>query len=114
VDYSIQKQKRNHLHRQPNMGDHHLGVSVHHIVHDFLSDIQSTEGLSEKSKFYEIENLREATGFIREKGAGLTCPVDGRTGTAYVHCLEGGEDHVGKATHMLSWTWTYNVKDVVQ
>ncbi|CAB9524237.1 Kinesin light chain [Seminavis robusta] len=33
-------------------------------------------------------------------------------GAAYSHCLQG-EDHVGEATHMLSYSWAYSIGDIV-
>ncbi|CAB9497438.1 Kinesin light chain [Seminavis robusta] len=90
-----------------------LGVSVYHLKHHFLPAVTATQGLSKHSKFYEIENLKEATGFVRRRGQHVRCPLDGRMGAAYVHCLQG-EDHVGIANHMLSWTWSYSVSEVVE
>jgi hypothetical protein len=89
-----------------------LGVSVFHLANHFLHDVASYPGLSVRSKFYEIENLASPKGFVRERGKSKVCPIDGKMGAAYVHCLEG-EDHVGLANHMLSWTWSYSVRDVV-
>jgi hypothetical protein len=78
----------------------------------FLPAVKNKEHLSGHSKFYEIENLNGPIGFVREKGADISCPLDGRNGAAYIHTLEGG-DHVGEANHMLSWAWEYTVQDVV-
>ncbi|CAB9526369.1 Kinesin light chain [Seminavis robusta] len=64
------------------------------------------------SKIYEIEDLQGPPGVIRKKGAMTECPIDGHIGAAYVHCLEG-EDHVGEATHMLSYSWNYSIGDIV-
>jgi len=93
----------NHL-----LGQHlPLGVSIHHLATVFLRDVLSEDGLSENSTFYDIEDLNsENLGVVRRKGANRICPHDGSLGAAYVDCLEG-EDHVGPATHMLSWTWRY-------
>jgi hypothetical protein len=90
-----------------------LGVSVFHLSKHFLHDVASYPGLSSGSKFCEIENLNSSTGFVRERGKSSVYPIDGRKGAAYVHCLQG-EDHVGLANHMLSWTWRYCVRDVVK
>lgn len=68
--------------------------------------------MSASSKFYEIENLNKPWGFVRQQGLGVCCPLDGKPGAAYVHCIRG-EDNVGIATHMLSWTWSYTARDVV-
>ena len=89
-----------------------LGVSVYHLVHVFLPQIMETPDLSEKSLFYDIEDLKKDAGYLRKKSIDAVCPVDGRMSSAYVHTLNG-DDHVGLANHMLSWTWKYSVLDVV-
>lgn len=89
-----------------------FGVSVHHLSHHLMQQFTSISGISSKSNFYQIENLDATTGFFRQKGESVFCPVDGKMGAAYVHCLEGA-DHVGLANHMLSWTWSYSVGEVV-
>lgn len=89
-----------------------LAPSVFHLQTAFLETMISS-GLSENSTVYEIENLQDVEpGLIRRKGIDVTCPVDGKNGAAYVHCLEGA-DHVGEATHMLSYAWGYTYKDIV-
>ncbi|CAB9528961.1 Kinesin light chain [Seminavis robusta] len=95
-----------------------LGVSVSHLEHIFLEEISNftdtTTGdpLSRDSKIYQVENLKGPPGVIRQKGANTRCPIDGRMGAAYVHCLRG-EDHVGEATKMLSYSWSYTIGDIV-
>ncbi|CAB9497065.1 Tetratricopeptide repeat family protein [Seminavis robusta] len=74
-----------------------------------IDDVQT----SMESTFYDIEDLRnDEPGLIRRKGINITCPIDGRMGAAYVHCVQG-EENVGRATPFLSWTWGYTVGDVV-
>ncbi|CAB9509166.1 hypothetical protein SEMRO_377_G130100.1 [Seminavis robusta] len=87
-------------------------ASVHHIATEFLDQVISTPGLSHTSTIYEIENLQGPPGLIRQRGLDVVCPVDGQKGAAYVDCLEG-EDHVGEATHMLSYAWSYSIGDIV-
>ena len=115
-----------------------LGVSVYHLEQVFLEEEVSTfrvkeprrnrklsrllptswfkcaKGayLSRESTFHEIENLQGPPGVIRTKSASTICPLDGKHGAAYVHCLEGA-DHVGPANFMLSYSWDYTVGDVV-
>ncbi len=90
-----------------------LAPSVHHLQTSFQQQIQDA-GLSVDSTVYEIEDLRsKEPGLIRRKGLHVKCPLDGKMGSAYVHTLEG-EDHVGQATYMLSYTWGYKVSDIVQ
>ena len=66
------------------------------------------------NKIYQIEDLGKLddNGIIREKGKDTTCPMDGRQGAAYVHTLQGDE-HVGPASIMLSYTWGYTIGDIV-
>lgn len=88
------------------------GVSVYHLKHDFLEQLvckvsyNGVDGplLSRESKIYEIENLQGPPGIVRRTSAKEICPVDGKEGASYVHCLRG-EDHVADANYMLSYTW---------
>ncbi|CAB9520118.1 Kinesin light chain [Seminavis robusta] len=96
-----------------------LGVSVFYLEQVFLEEVEAashaTTGtpLSKDSKVYDIEDLRDPPGVIRNKGADTVCPVDGKMGAAYIHCLEQGEYHVGEATQMLSYSWDYMIGDIV-
>ena len=88
------------------------GISVHCLKHVFLEEVKA-QGLDEASTIYEIENLSsEKNGVIRSKGAHCIDPVDGRVGTSYVACLTG-EDNVGPANFMLSYSWSYKIGDIV-
>eukprot|EP00797_Seminavis_robusta_P006229 Sro1414_g270680.2 (796) ;mRNA; r:19356-21743 len=94
-----------------------LGVSVYHLKHVFLDQcIQYAASVGANNtrsfKVYDIENLSGPPGVIRQCGANAVCPIDGRMGAAYVHCLKG-RDHVGEATHMLSYSWSYTIGDIV-
>lgn len=91
-----------------------LGVSVHHLQTVFLTEIAAEPfSLRRESTIHDIENLEDdEPGVIRHKGACRSCPLDGRLGAAYVHCLSGA-DHVGRATHMLSYSWRYSIGDIV-
>ncbi|CAB9510328.1 Hydra magnipapillata [Seminavis robusta] len=97
-----------------------LGVSVHHLQHIFLerevgmAKKNATTGkfLSKDSSIYEIEDLEGPPGVIRTKSVNTVCPIDGKMGAAYVHSLQG-EDHVGEATQMLSYSWNYSIGDIV-
>ena len=81
-----------------------LGVSVHYMQTQLLDEVLAA-GHTRASKIGEIENLQEATmGVFRRKGASFQCPLDGKKGAAYVHCLHD-EDHVGIASFMLSYSW---------
>lgn len=101
------------------VGSKPLGVSVHHLTTTFLDEIKSYVGYDNKQDsslskaIHELENLNEETGFTRQKGANMICPEDGKKGTSYVNALQG-EDNVGPATHMLSYTWAYKPKDIAE
>lgn len=84
-----------------------LGASVYHLKHVFLETrVCSCAKFNRASRVNEIENLQGDMGVIRKTSSDTICPIDGRKGAAYIHCLEGN-DHVGKATHMLSYSWRY-------
>jgi len=97
-----------------------LGVSVHHLANDFLDEVRQRKNWwsffrsAENYKIYDIEDLSKLNdnGIIREKGKDTTCPIDGRQGAAYVHTLQGDE-HVGPASIMLSYTWGYTIGDII-
>jgi tetratricopeptide (TPR) repeat protein len=92
-----------------------LGVSVYHLDNDFINEVRVEFPESpEDTKIYQIENLGnlDKNGIIREKGKDTTCPIDGRQGAAYVHTLQGDE-HVGPASIMLSYTWGYSIGDII-
>jgi len=91
-----------------------LAPSVHHLQTTFLEKLIDS-GLTRDSTLYEIEDLQSnKLGLVRQKGVDVTCPIDGRPGAAYVHCLESlGGSHVGTATHMLSYAWGYSFGDIV-
>jgi len=81
-----------------------IGVSVYYLETEFLREVQEA-GYSRDSTIYQLEDLKcLAPGVIRQKGLSRTCPLDQKKGAAYIHCLRG-DDHVGQATHMLSYTW---------
>uniref|UniRef100_A0A7S3VG56 Mbre TPR repeat protein n=1 Tax=Chaetoceros debilis TaxID=122233 RepID=A0A7S3VG56_9STRA len=54
----------------------------------------------------------DKNGIIREEGKDTICPIDGEKGAAYVHTLQG-DDHVGPASIMISYTWGYSIGDIV-
>jgi len=90
-----------------------LAPSVHHLQTTFLEYV-SENGFGEDATVYDIENLSsDEPGLIRKRGLETICPIDGRIGAAYVQCLEG-DDHVGVATHMISYAWGYRVEDIVE
>jgi len=73
-----------------------------------------SSGLPEDSTVYQVEDLDSAQhGIIRQKGADVVCPRDGKQGAAYVDCLQGAKN-VGPANVMLSYCWSYTVLDIVK
>ena len=88
----------------PQQHERNRALSVHYLQTTFLEEIKSF-GKDASCTVYQLEDLRrDSPGLMRSKGLHLTCPRDGREGRAYVDCVDG-EDSVGKATHMLSYTW---------
>jgi hypothetical protein len=108
------------------------GVSVHHLKTTFAEEVKSyhknqtwarrflkpifsfgNDDILQKSKIYDLENtLEEKNGFIRLKGADVTCSRDNRVGAAYVDCVQG-EDNVGEANVMISSTWKNTVREII-
>jgi hypothetical protein len=56
-------------------------------------------------------NLRVSV-MIRAKGENVVCPQDGKLGAAFVDCVQG-EDDVGIANIMISYTWGDTIKDII-
>ena len=83
-----------------------LGISVEWLQTGFLAEVDAAGHDASEAKVYDIEDLRKVNepGLIRRKGEHVQCPITNQPGAAYVHCLQG-EDQVGDATHMLSYTW---------
>ncbi len=93
-----------------------LGVSVHYLSTVFLEEVKRmTKGSGSASAsaasattINDINNL-----LIKKKGKNVICPRDGKPGCAYVDCIEGDEDHVGRADVMISHAWNNSVDDIV-
>lgn len=89
-----------------------LGVSVHYLQTTFLAEAR-VAGNDETSCVYDIEDLQsQEMGIVRRKGALVCSPADGRMGASYVDCLVGN-DNVGRANYMLSYSWAYAIGDIV-
>ena len=90
------------------------GVSVFHLHTVLLKSVQAAGLDVNNAKVYDLEpDLKsQKFGLIRRFGANTICPRDGKLGAAYVDCLKG-EDHVGRANVMLSYSWGYQIKDIV-
>ena len=89
------------------LGHKYRAVSVHYFADVLIQDeVVKREGLPPDTRVHEIEE-----NVIRRKGAEVTCPRDGRLGAAYVGCVFG-EDNVGLAVIMLSYTWGYTLSDI--
>lgn len=88
-------------------GDPLLGLSVKFLLSDFMEDVRQAGFDTDSTVVYDIEER-----VIRAKGAGRSCPRDGLQGCAYVDAVEG-ERMTGRATHMLSYTWAYRLRDIV-
>mmetsp|Transcript_8163 Transcript_8163/g.15403 ORF Transcript_8163/g.15403 Transcript_8163/m.15403 type:complete len:916 (-) Transcript_8163:58-2805(-) len=92
------------LRHQSTMGDRLRGISVQYMTTTFLDEV-AEKGKSRSSKVYEIE-----PEIIRSKGEDRICPRDNEIGAAYVDCLDEGD--AGNSTHMLSYTWGYEIGDI--
>ena len=90
----------------PHLGDPLRGVSVGHIAGELLAHMYR-QGQSRTAKVYEIEPT-----VIRPKGASVCCPRDGELGAAYVDSIFG-DDNASLAQFMLSYTWGYELGDIV-
>ncbi len=107
------KEESNYINHK-NMTDDelsYLGVSVFCLMKKFIDDVRAA-GLDESSKIYEIENLHHQEGVIRKASINTICPIDGKQGAAYVH-VHKHKDLVGPATLMLSYTWGYEIGDII-
>lgn len=90
----------------PSLGNELRGVSVRHLQVDFVDAIKAA-GLGRDASVTDTE-----PAVIRLKGANMICPRDGMLAAAYVDAVSGPE-HAGFSTHMLSYTWGYLVRDIV-
>lgn len=107
--------KEEEIHEKKETEPGLLGVSVYHFTNHFLLEVRAEFGNSaEACNIHKIEDLRkfDQNGIIRQKGQGISCPIDGRPGAAYVHTLEHA-NHVGRASIMLSYTWEYTIGDII-
>ncbi|CAB9506175.1 Tetratricopeptide repeat protein [Seminavis robusta] len=87
-------------------------LSVQYLATTFLQEVYAA-GMNRDCSIYQLENLEhDEAGIIRQKGANVRCPLDGREGAAYVHCVQG-RDNVGVATQILSYSWSYTIGDIV-
>jgi len=87
-------------------GDPLRALSVHYLSGTFLKELREAE-LTLEATIRDIEPV-----VVRSAGEKKLCPRDGRLGAAYVDVVTGDDD-VGHATHMLSYTWGYQIGMVV-
>ena len=90
------------------------GPSVHYLNTDFI--INTLKAVSNQMpKMKGIKDPAEANiyhmvqAYGKPAGLIVTCPRDGEPGAAYVDILSG-EDNVGIANALLSYSWGYKVK----
>ena len=90
------------------------GVSIYYLQTVLLQEVQHAGLDVNKAKVYDMEpDLKSKNfGLIRRKGANVKCPRDHQLGAAYVDSING-EDFVGRANVMLSYTWGYGIQDIV-
>ncbi len=94
------------------------GVSVYYLQHILLQEVQDAGLDVESAKVYEMEpdldsDSNTKFGLLRQKGANVICPRDGHIGAAYVDAIDQCDDFVGRANVMLSYSWGYVVKSIV-
>ncbi|CAE7325852.1 unnamed protein product [Symbiodinium necroappetens] len=82
------------------------GVSSFHLDTEFVDQILEV-GCARTDTFYTIE-----PAVIRPRGSNVVCPQTQKLGSSYVDALSGPE-HVGNSDYMLSYSWGYQVGDVV-
>jgi len=88
------------------------GLSVYYLEIVLLREMQHSDLNVEEATIYDLEDPRSKEhGLIRRKGANLLCPRDGKRGAAYVDAIS--DTFVGGANLMLSYTWRYRVKDII-
>jgi len=88
-----------------SLGNPLRGISVAYLSTVFLEQVKAF-GFDRTAKVYEIE-----PSVIRGKGKDVICPRDGKPGASYIDCLS--ESDAGMSTHMLSYTWGYEIGDIV-
>jgi len=90
---------------EASLGNPLRGISVAYLSTAFLEQVKAL-GFDRSAKVYEIE-----PPVIRAKGKDVICPRDGKPGAAYIDCIAEGD--AGMSTHMLSYTWGYEIGDIV-
>jgi len=88
-------------------GDPFRALSVHYLSTPLVKELERC-GLTLVSTIRDMEPV-----LIRVAGADALCPRDGRRGAAFVDVVTG-EENVGRATHMLSYTWGYAIGTVIE
>jgi hypothetical protein len=95
-----------------------LGPSVHHI-NEVLAPavVQAVQPPWKDSEGSFVDPPTNATiahavtVIVKPASANVSCPRDGKRGCAYVDTL-AKQDDVGRATALLSYTWSYRIKSV--
>lgn len=88
-------------------GDPLRGLSVHFLSARFVENL-SDAGFTVDNRVYEIEEK-----VIRGLSQTKVCPRDGGQGSAFVDAVDG-DDNVGRAGFMLSYTWGYKLRDIIE
>ncbi|CAE7491136.1 unnamed protein product, partial [Symbiodinium pilosum] len=82
------------------------GVSSFHLDTEFVDQVLEV-GCATTDNFYTIEPI-----VIRGRSRHVLCPRTQKMGSSYVDALSG-KQHVGFSNYMLSYSWAYQVGDVV-
>lgn len=88
-------------------GDPLRGLSVHFLSTTLIQYLND-KGFTADACVYEVEEK-----VIRSMSQAKVCPRDGRQGSAFVDVVKG-EDNVGRSVFMLSYTWGYKFRDIIE
>lgn len=84
-----------------------LGVGMQYIMSEFPLEAERATGTA-NPRFSEL--ARHVCYGPTARGFGKVCPRDGRMNCSYVDALP--PQHKGRATHFVSWKWSYSLDDV--
>lgn len=87
-------------------------LSCHYWDTTFADEMRAA-GLGSDATKTAAPTIHDVASVIRAKGQHLTCPRDGHPGAAYVDSVGDANDCVGAATQMLSYTWGYEIRDIL-
>lgn len=84
-------------------------LSVHYLSTQFVREVETSGPYSVAWQEATIRDIED--NVICAKGKTVWCNRHNMEGASYVDSVD--DAHVGHATHMLSYTWSYKVSDIV-